>query len=63
MKNSVKAMDREGSRFVFLQEKFPLISIEKLKVGIFDRLQIRECIKDPMFDEALSKAELSADSH
>ena len=59
MKNFVKAMDREGSRFAFLQEKFPWISIEKIKAGIFDNPQIRELMKDPMFDEAMSKAELS----
>ena len=47
MKNFVKAMDREYSRFVLL------------KAGIFDRPQIRELMKDPMSDEALSKAELS----
>ena len=31
--------------------------MEKLKVGIFDNHQIRELMKDPMFDKALSKAE------
>ena len=51
-------MDREGSEFAFLQ-KFPRISMEKLKAGIFDGPQIREFIKDPMFDKALSKAEMS----
>ena len=55
----MKAMGREGSRFAFLQ-KFPRISMEKLKAGIIDSSQIRELIKDPMFDEALSKGELSA---
>ena len=34
--------------------------MEKLKAGIFDSPQMRELMKDPMFDEALSKAELSA---
>ena len=53
-------MDREGSGFAFLQEKFPRISMKKLKVGIYDGPQIRELMKDPMFDEALSKVELSA---
>ena len=33
--------------------------MEKFKAGIFDGSQIREHIKDPMFDEALSEAELS----
>ena len=32
--------------------------MEKLKAGIFDVPQIRELMKDPMFDEAQSKAEL-----
>ena len=60
MKDFVKAKDREGSGFAFLQEKFPLISVEKLKAGIFDSLKIRELMKDPVFDEALRKAELFA---
>ena len=34
--------------------------MEKLKAGIFDSLQIRKLTEDPLFDEALSKAELSA---
>lgn len=52
-------MDREGSRFAFFQ-KFAQIIMEKLFAGIFDGLQIRELMKDPMFDEALSETELSA---
>ena len=59
MKNFVKAMDRGCSGFDFLQEKFPPISMEKLKPGIFGGPQIRKLMKDPIFDEALSKAELS----
>ena len=55
-------MDREGSRFAFLREKFLRISMEKPKAGIFDVPQIRELMKDPMFDEALSEHELSARS-
>ena len=53
MKNFMKAMDRKGCVFIFLQEKFSRISMEKLKSGIFNGLQIRELMKDPMFDEAL----------
>ena len=58
MKNFVKAMDREGNRFVFLL-KFWRISMEKLKAGIFGGPQIKELMKDQVFDEALIKAELS----
>ena len=53
-------MDKEGREFAFLQEKFPRISIEKLKDGIFDGLQIRELIKNPIFEKAVSEAEMSA---
>ena len=56
----MKVMDREGSRFAFLQEKFSRISMEKLKACIADNPQIRELMEDPMFDEALREAELSS---
>ena len=48
IKNFVNAMDGEGN---------PRISMENLKASIFDGPQIRELMKDPMFDEALTKAE------
>ena len=57
MKNFVKVMDRKGCWFAFLQ-KFLWISMEKLKAGIFDSPQIRELMRDQMFDEALNEAEL-----
>ena len=61
MKNLVKAIDRgEGCEFAFLLVKFPRISMEKFKAGIFDGPQIRELMKDPMLDEALSEAKLFA---
>ena len=60
MKNFVKAMNREVSEFAFFQEMFPQISVKKHKVGIFDDPQIRELMKDPIFDETLSKDELSS---
>ena len=60
MKNIVKAIDREGRVFTFLQQKCPWISLEKLKAGIFNGPQMRELIKDSIFDDALSAAELSA---
>ena len=59
MKNFVKAMDREGRSFTFLEQKFPRVSFEKLKAGNFDGLQIRELMKDSTFDDAMSATELS----
>ena len=54
----MKAMDKEGSGFAFLQ-KFLQISMDKLKAVIFDGPQIKEFMKDPMFGEALSETELA----
>ena len=56
----MKIMDRESSWFTFLQKKIPPISMKKLKSGIFEGPQIRELMKDPMSDESLSAAKLSA---
>ena len=50
MKNFVKALDKESRAFVFLNQKFPLVSEAKLTAGIFDGPQIRELLKDPDFD-------------
>ena len=59
MKSFVRTTNREGRGFAFLLEKSLRISMEKLKGGIFDGLQIKELIKIPIFDEALSEAKLS----
>ena len=58
MKNFVNAMDKESSWFVFLQKFLP-ISMDKVKAGIIYGSVIRKLMKEPMFDEALSEAELS----
>ena len=60
MNNFVKEMDRKIKGFTFLQQKFPPVSLKKLKAGIFDGPQIRELMKDSTFDDALSATELSA---
>jgi len=35
MKNSVKTLDRNGTAFSFMCEKFPRHSVEKIKTGVF----------------------------
>lgn len=60
MKNFVKALDRDGSGFLFLCEKFKRKSMEKIKAGIFDGPEIRELMKDAIFDESLNPIELAA---
>ena len=54
MKNFVKALDKDGQSFLFLQTKFPYVSDAKLRTGVFDGPQIRELMKDSSFDEILT---------
>ena len=61
MKNFVKAMDRNGEGFRYLQKKFPKISDAKIKEGIFvPNSQIRTLINDPMFLRCLNAKEAAA---
>ena len=54
MKNFVNALDRDGSSFLFLWEKFKRKSTEKLKACIFDGPEIRELMKDVSFSAWLA---------
>lgn len=60
IKQFVKAMDHDGSAFLFLQNKFPRISEAKLKEGIFVGPQIRELMKDTQFEIQLNMEEAAA---
>ncbi|GBN35656.1 hypothetical protein AVEN_190971-1 [Araneus ventricosus] len=60
MKNFVKAMDCGGSGFQYLRLKFPKVSEAKIKEGIFVGPQIRQLMKDPMFESKLTKKEAAA---
>ena len=42
MKQFVKAFDKDGDCFIYICMKFPGLTIEKLKAGIFDGSQIRK---------------------
>ena len=53
MKNFVKIMDRTGSAFKYLAEKFPRLSETKIKEGVFVGPQIREIFKDDMCNNLL----------
>lgn len=46
MKQFVKVLDRNGQCFQFISQKFPELSTEKLKAGIFDGPRIRKLMKD-----------------
>jgi hypothetical protein len=60
IKNFVKALDRNGPAFSFLYAKFPRLSTEKIKAGVFIGLQIRQLFRNPQFDLVLSDYEKAA---
>jgi hypothetical protein len=55
MKNFVKAVDKNGTGFMYLKHKLPRLSDAKIKEGIFVDPQIRELIKDEQFEEQLDE--------
>jgi len=46
MKQFVKALNKDGKCFEYLEKQFPHISDAKLKEGIFDGPQIRKMLND-----------------
>ena len=54
MKQFVKALSKEGECFKYIFTKFPGLTIEKLKSGIFDGPQIRKLINDQEFPSSMS---------
>ena len=56
-KNFVKAFNKSGNAFRYLQELFSRISDAKLQEGIFVGLQIKEVMKDANFEEQLDEVE------
>jgi hypothetical protein len=60
LKNFVKAMDRDGQGFRYLQGKFPRISDAKMKEGIFIGPQIGELMKDQDFERSSNESEKAA---
>jgi hypothetical protein len=55
MKNFIKAMDKNGTGFMYLKLKFLRLSDAKIKEGIFVGPQVRELIKDEQFEEQLNE--------
>ncbi|XP_026829889.1 uncharacterized protein LOC105279485 isoform X2 [Ooceraea biroi] len=60
MKQFVKALDRSSDCFKYICRKFPGLSIEKLKAGIFDGPQIRKLVKDQNFTTCMTVIESDA---
>ena len=60
MKQFVKALKKDGNCFSYICTKFPGISMEKIKGGIFDEPQIRELMKDQRFPLSMDSLEAGA---
>ena len=50
MKQFVKALNKDGACFRYICKKFPSLTMERLKAGIFDEPQIGELLKDQRFE-------------
>lgn len=60
MKQFVKALDKTGQCFQYLETKFPKISETKLKEGVFDGPQIRTMFRDTTFSSKMNRIEKAA---
>ena len=57
MTQYVKSLDKHGSCFGYICQKFPALSNEKLKAGIFDGPKIRQLMKDKESIETMKQDE------
>jgi hypothetical protein len=57
MKNFVKTLDRNGPAFSLLCEKFPRLSMVKIKAGVFIGPQIHQLFRNPQSDLVLGDYE------
>lgn len=60
MKQFVKSLDKDGNCFSYICQKFPQLTMEKIKAGIFDGPQIRQLTKDTQFRNSMTELELKA---
>ncbi len=60
MKQFVKALNKEGDCFKYICSKFPTLTYEKLKAGIFVGPQIRKLMLDTDFEKNMNCMELQA---
>ena len=60
MKNFVKAMDRNSIAFLYLRQKFPLLSDAKIREGVFTGPDIRSLLRDEVFERIITGDEQRA---
>ena len=57
MKQFGKALNKEGACFKYIQEKFPYMSVQKDKEGVFAKPQIGKLTKDTQFLSTMTDVE------
>ena len=60
MKQYVKALDKQSACFLYIFNKFPKLSSENVKEGIFVGPQIRQFMNDEQFQSTMTYVEKSA---
>ena len=60
MKNFVKAMDRNGTAFLYLRQKFTLLSDAKIREDVFSSPDIRSVLRDELFERIITDDEQRA---
>ena len=60
MKQFVKALNKDGSCFLYICRSFPGLSDEKLKAGVFDGPQITTLIRDKEFVKSMNDNKFAA---
>lgn len=60
MKQFVRALPQDGPCFKYLSKKFPFITQDKLKAGIFVGPQIKKLMKDEEFEQTMNEREKEA---
>jgi len=60
MKNFVKAMDHNGTAFLYLRQKLPLLSDAKIREGVFTGPDIRSLLCDEVFERIITGDEQRA---
>jgi hypothetical protein len=60
MKQSVKALNKEGGSFKYMYQKFTALTEEKLKEGLFTCPDIRKLMSDATFESTMNTTEKAA---
>ena len=59
MKQFMKFLPVTGNCFNYICTAFPVLTMEKLKAGFFDRPRIRKLIKDPSFVQSMTDTKVA----